>query len=121
VTSYPHLRPLARSRLAWLSPEQGGRRSGIPPGPDYAATMRLAEPAEPTPDLSVIVRYLDAPPGVAGQEFDAHLCFLAPEHAAAVLAVGTRIEVCEGPRAVAAGVVTALLGDAGGSNSGELG
>ena len=35
--------PVAKLQLRWLTPEEGGRKSGPPPGPVYVPTARFAE------------------------------------------------------------------------------
>jgi len=40
------MRPTMRATIDWIPPEEGGRRSGPPSGPDYAAPAKFTEHAD---------------------------------------------------------------------------
>lgn len=106
--------PLAEAIVTWRTAEQGGRRSGPPTVPVYAATAvfvrggdREIQPGWPASadQLSILLEQ------TAVREDDARECkvdFLVRELAIAQLAPGVEILVLEGPRVVASARVTTV-------------
>lgn len=106
--------PLATAWLRWLTPEQGGRRTGPPAGPVYLATCvreadamradaRTVTAAEEL--LSIVIERV----GQAGaDEWTCRIDFLARRLAGPVLA-GRSLVVTEGPRVVARGHIVERL------------
>ncbi len=102
---------LATSRLRWIPPEQGGRKS-VPTGSIYAATARFSENGEKF--FSVVLRRLPEKFGSltviidvdGGLAYD--LDFFAPELVIDQLIPGKKIWITEGPRNVAEGTITAI-------------
>ncbi|SDM67647.1 hypothetical protein SAMN04489726_2854 [Allokutzneria albata] len=92
------MRCLARALVRWKSAEEGGRVSGPPTAPVYAATAVFVEGGQRTADhLSILLQDL------GGLE-DGRLCavdFLVRELAAPHLVVGGELLVMEGPKVVA--------------------
>jgi hypothetical protein len=108
--------PLAHAVVTWVAPETGGRRSGPPSAPVYAATSVFVHggDAEVQPgwplgadQLSILVQMTETLPG------GAWLCkidFLARDIAAPMVRPGVVLLIMEGPKVVATAVVTAGLG-----------
>ena len=113
--------PLAHAVVTWVPPERGGRGSGPPGAPVYAATSVFVDggDAEVQPSwpvgadqLSILVQMMETLPG------GAWLCkidFLARDLAALLVHPGVVLLIMEGPKVVATAVVTAAveLGEAG--------
>jgi hypothetical protein len=113
--------PLAHAVVTWVTPEMGGRRSGPPSRPVYAATSVFVrggdaevQPGWPTraDQLSILVQMTETLPG------GAWLCkidFLARDLAAPLVRPGAVLLIMEGPKVVATAVVTAVaeLGEVG--------
>lgn len=113
--------PLAQAVVTWVAPEMGGRRSGPPSGPVYAATSVFMHEgdAEVQADwplgadqLSILVQMTETLPG------GAWLCkidFLARDLAAPLVRPGVVLLIMEGPKVVATAVVAVVAepGDAG--------
>ena len=107
----------ATALLRWRSPVSGGRRSGPPLGPTYAATVvfalgddQAAAPSVP-PDLAEhlsAVFGFDAPP--THEPATARVRFLTRDRVD--LSVGAPFLVMEGPRPVADGTITSVVEDA---------
>jgi len=107
--------PLARAVVTWVAPEMGGRSSGPPSGPVYAATSVFVHggDAEVQPgwpagadQLSILVQKAETLPG------GAWLCkvdFLARDLAVPLVRPGAVLLIMEGPKVVATAVVTAEL------------
>jgi|GEM_PF-1286450 len=90
-----------RGTVVWLTPEQGGRRSGPPataPGQDYAATAVVPPHTVETGLASFVLRGLE--PGAWRSPAEAR--WLAPEAVAAdrPVSVGTTVLITEGPQVV---------------------
>ena len=107
--------PLAYGRVTWLAAEAGGRRTGPPAGPHYAATAVFlgvrqqleGAPSEPHVDehWSILLEWRDP---VAGWSGDVMIDFLAKDLVAPLLAPGVRLGVMEGTRLVGEVVVTGV-------------
>jgi hypothetical protein len=107
--------PLAHAVVTWVAPEMGGRKSGPPSSPVYAATSVFVRggDAEVQPDwplgvdqLSILIQMTETLPG------GAWLCkidFLARGSAIPLVRPGVVLLIVEGPK-VATAVVTAQLG-----------
>lgn len=93
--------PIARARLRWLSPEEGGRPSP-PQGPLYASTAVFA--GDDAAEHYSIVLDLGEP----GSEV-VDVDFLARDLVRELVRAGARFAVMEGRRAVAEGEITELL------------
>ena len=99
--------PVARAVVTWRSAAEGGRRSGPPTAPVYAATcvfplgddaeVRPGWPTTAEPHLSVL---LEAESSLADKRGLYAVDFLAPELARPFLHVGAPMLVMEGPRVV---------------------
>jgi hypothetical protein len=101
--------PVAKLQLRWLTPEEGGRKSGPPPGPIYAPTARFAE--DPIDrQFSIGLRRLDSSTD-AKEWKDTELMFLFPESnpdAVKRLTSGSILKIHEGGRVVAEGQVLSV-------------
>src|SRR5438046_4148296 len=96
--------PLATAEVRWVATADGGRRSGPPTVPVYAATavFRLGGDAEVVPGwpgaaehLSILVQRV----GVSPEGADvSKIGFLAPDLARPHLRVGAELLIMEGPR-----------------------
>jgi hypothetical protein len=107
--------PVAAVAVRWVAAAAGGRRSGPPTAPVYAATavFRLDGEAETAPgwpanadQLSILVQRTGVLPG--GEDL-ASIGFLFPYLARPYLHVGAELVILEGPKAVAYAVVCELL------------
>jgi len=103
--------PAAIVSLRWLSGVEGGRRSGPPEAPVYAATCIFplggeteTMPGWPAtaPQISILVQRLGTEPALLEL---AKVAFLVPDLAKPHLSVDAKILVMEGPRPVAHGVI----------------
>jgi len=92
-------KPIATTRLHWLSPEEGGRKA-LPIGPVYATTAYFH--GETVSDLfSVVFQF---PEGAARSDMAAEMRVLAADRLPDVvqrIVPGARLVVTEGPRPVA--------------------
>jgi hypothetical protein len=107
--------PLALATVTWASVEEGGRRSGPPTAPVYAATAVFVlgndadvEPGWPAAvnQISVLLQRVSQP---AMTKETAKVGFLFPELARPSLRNGAEFVVLEGPKVVARAVVTQVL------------
>jgi hypothetical protein len=110
--------PAAFAVVRWLSPAQGGRRSGPPAAPVYAATciFPLGDVHEVHPDwprgveqLSILLAEVERLPN------DDRVCkvrFLVPDLAQPFLHPGAEILVMEGPKIVGNAVIREVVTDA---------
>lgn len=101
---------VARLQFRWLHPSEGGRRTGLPTGPTYAATARFAE--DPDSEwFSVVLRPV-GPVSLGDYEIpQVDLNLLAPEDlpdVVAALAPGRRLLITEGARTVAEGTIVSI-------------
>ena len=103
--------PVATARLKWRTAEEGGRRSGPPTAPVYAATCvfplggeEAVQPGWPaTADkLSILLQEVERR---RDGERLYKVGFLVPETAREFVHPGARLLVTEGPKVVASGVV----------------
>lgn len=106
--------PAAEAVVSWRSAEEGGRRSGPPTAPVYAATAvfvlgddRELQPGWPASadHLSVLLEETSV------REDGSRVCkvdFLVRELAIPHLVPGGEILVMEGPRVVASALITAV-------------
>ena len=86
------------ARIRWLTPEEGGRRSGPPTAKRYYATAVVQTFAEYTDEMvSIVVNFREGSNTV-------DLEFLVPE-AAPCLHPGDRLEIHEGRRVVGEALV----------------
>jgi hypothetical protein len=107
--------PVALATVTWVTPEEGGRRSGPPTAQVYSATavFRSGNDEEvmqgwpATGDqISVLLQRVSQPPSI---EEIVKVGFLYPELAQSSLLDGVEFLVLEGPKVVAYAVVIALL------------
>ena len=107
--------PAATAVVRWVPASAGGRLSGPPTAPVYAATaiFRLGGEAEVTPGwpatadhLSIMVQRVASLPDGADL---ANIGFLIPDLARPYLHSGAELLVMEGPKVVAHAVVRELL------------
>jgi hypothetical protein len=101
--------PSGLASVRWLSPAEGGRRSGPPTAPVYSATavFKLGDDEEVLPGwpatgdhISILVQRSKALPD--GTEL-ATIGFLAPDLARPFVHTGSEFVIMEGPRAVGHG------------------
>jgi hypothetical protein len=106
--------PLAHAVVTWVTPEMGGRRTGPPGGPVYAATSVFVQggDAEVQPDwplgadqLSILVQMTETLPGGA---WLSKIDFMVRDLAAPFVRPGVVLLIMEGPKVVATAVVTAV-------------
>jgi hypothetical protein len=107
--------PVASVSIRWVSADQGGRRSGPPTAPVYAATavFALGDDASVRPgwpatadQISILVqRQGELSDGSDGAVID----FLAPELAQPFMHRGAGLVIMEGPKVVAHATVTEVL------------
>lgn len=105
--------PMARATVRWLLPDQGGRRSGPPPGPMYVSNMVFVlggeaevQPGWPqTADLTLSI-WLERVSWNDDLAWTAKVDFPVRELAAPYVAPNTDFLVMEGPRIVAEGRLT---------------
>lgn len=109
--------PIAYAVVRWVPAEDGGRRSGPPTAPVYAATcvFPLGGEAEVQPgwpgsaeQLSILVQQ------VAIETADQRLCkidFLARDLARPFLKSGAELLILEGPKVVATASIRDVLAD----------
>ncbi|MFC7265721.1 hypothetical protein [Streptomyces lutosisoli] len=104
--------PMATAAVRWLSEAEGGRRSGPPTAPVYAATAAFPSPAVTSQDsvelelLSVLVQRIAALPD--GRDL-ANIGFLVPELARPRLHTAAEFVITEGLRTVARAEVRELF------------
>jgi hypothetical protein len=108
-------KPLAIATLTWVSAPAGGRRSGPPTAPVYAATAVFGEgdEAEVHPgwpvtadQVSILLQRLSPSPEVV-EDFKIGLLF--PEMVISNVRPGAEFVVLEGPKVVAHGVIREVL------------
>jgi len=109
--------PMAIVHIRWLSPEDGGRTTGPPSAPVYAATavFKLGGESEVMPgwpatadQISILVERSD--PTEDGVE-SGRIGFLVPDLARPFVRVGAEFLIMEGPRVVAGATVIELLAE----------
>ncbi|MFI1294321.1 hypothetical protein ACH4VM_39130 [Streptomyces sp. NPDC020792] len=100
--------PMAVAVVRWLPESQGGRRSGPPTAPVYAATatFRSDTPQSDADLLSILVKRTGTRPD--GSDL-AGIGFLVPDLARLHLQVGVELLITEGPKVVAHAVIHELL------------
>ncbi|MFE9539720.1 hypothetical protein [Streptomyces sp. NPDC006691] len=100
--------PLAVAAVRWQSESQGGRSSGPPTVPVYAATATFrGDSAQSDADLlSILVQRIGTRPD--GSDL-ASIGFLVPDLARPHLHVGAELLITEGPKVVAHAVIHKLL------------
>lgn len=107
--------PVAMARVRWRSAEEGGRRTGPPPGPFFAATAVFVhgDDDQVIPDwpaggehFSMMLDYVG---DVADGEAEAKVDFIARELVAGHLRPGARFLVMEGRRPVAEAVISEVF------------
>ena len=97
---------LAKARIRWLNPSEGGRESGPPPGPQYAASavFVLGNDWEVVPDWPVGAEYFSVGMNLGDIARDgrqtAEIDFLARDLVADLLRPGVEFLVMEGARHV---------------------
>lgn len=109
--------PVALAVVTWVTPAMGGRASGPPAGPVYAATAVVVHgaDAEVLPgwpatanQLSILLQEVGSLPG------GARICkvdFLARDLAMPFVRAGAILLIMEGPKAVATAVVSDVTGN----------
>ncbi len=98
--------PIARVQLRWLTPEEGGRQSGPPPGPIYTPTARLAQDSIDS-QFSILLNRFDNDNDPLEWK-DVELFLLFPENLPEIidhLAPGSNLKIHEGRKVVAEGQV----------------
>ena len=95
---------MAVAEIRWLPGSEGGRTSGPPSAPVYAATATFAGSGAAL--LSILVQHIGTQPDGTAL---ANIGFLVPDLARAHLHVGTVLQITEGPAVVAHAVVRELL------------
>jgi hypothetical protein len=111
--------PVARAHVTWLSASAGGRTSGPPTAPVYAAncTFPLGSERETVPGwpataekFSVLIQKIsDCPDGA----WQCNLDFIAPDLVAAYLSQGASMLVMEGPKVVGEATIIEVFGASG--------
>ncbi|MEU8623487.1 hypothetical protein [Streptomyces sp. NPDC048669] len=98
---------LAVAAIRWLPASQGGRSSGPPTAPVYAATATFcSDSAEPDADLlSVLVQRSGTLPD--GTDL-ARIGFLVPDLARPHMHLGAELLIAEGPKVVAHAIIHEL-------------
>ncbi|MCZ3386476.1 MAG: hypothetical protein LH630_05830 [Actinomycetia bacterium] len=103
--------PMAFARVAWLTAEEGGRKSGPPTAPVYAATCVFplggdseVQPGWPAAGDALSILLQAAPTGGKGPG-TYKVDFLARDLARQFLHVGAEVLVMEGPAVVARAVI----------------
>jgi len=94
--------PMAIAHVTWLTADEGGRSSG-PPLPTGYATICRFEGADF--ELSLVLKE-DRP--LSGMSGNYQVDFLSRELAKPFVAVGSRMEILEGPRVVAHAMITQI-------------
>jgi hypothetical protein len=107
--------PLAHAVVMWVPPEMGGRKSGPPTAPVYAATSIFVHggdaevqpewPLQAADELSILIQMTATLPG------GAWLCridFLARDLALPLVHPGAVLLIMEGPKVVGTAVITAV-------------
>lgn len=106
--------PIAYAIAAWVSPDMGGRRSGPPSGPVYAATSVFVqnEDSQVHPEwplgvdqMSILIEQSGVLPGGAWQ---CKIDFLARDLAEPFIHPGAAMLIMEGPKVVATAVITSV-------------
>lgn len=109
--------PVATARVTWLAPEEGGRRSGPPAAPVYAAncTFPLGGEAATIPRWPATVEKFSLLLQKVGEQPDSTwLCnidFFAPGLVASYLVAGAPMLVMEGPKVVGRALITEVFDD----------
>lgn len=110
--------PVAQAVVTWVTAEMGGRVSGPPAGPVYAATSVVVDGADAevlpgwpaTADqLSILLQEIESLPG------GARICmvdFLARDLARPFVRPGATFLIMEGPKVVATAVISDVIGEA---------
>ncbi len=94
------IQPIAKVRLRWLTPAEGGRTKP-PTGPLYAATARFGDDTEV---FSVVLRFAEATPPNGPPLQEVELTLLAPDRLPDIaerIVPRQRLLITEGPRPVA--------------------
>lgn len=94
------IQPIAKVRLRWLTPEEGGRTKP-PTGPLYATTARFLDDME---FFSVVLRFTEVTPPNGPPPQEVELTLLAPDRLPDIaerLVPRQRLLITEGPRPVA--------------------
>jgi len=97
------LAPVALADVRWRSAAEGGRRSGPPPGPLYAAVGFFAEDSL-NDAFSVVLRYDPARTAEGSAAWPVELSLLCPENLPEIvarLAPDKRLLIAEGKQIVA--------------------
>jgi hypothetical protein len=109
--------PLAVVALRWVPESDGGRVSGPPTAPVYAATAAFCPDATTHvgPDADLMSVLLQRTASLPDGTETANISFLAPALAEPLLTVGAPLLITEGPRVVAHATVQELLHPQAGS------
>jgi hypothetical protein len=100
------MRTNKRAIINWISPEEGGRRSGPPIGPDYAAPAKFMEHADAwlTEAWDLLVHQVECLDG--SNKWLADVQFRVDEAPHAWLISEALFDLYEGKRCVARGTIT---------------
>lgn len=108
--------PLAVVALRWVPESDGGRVSGPPTAPVYAATAAfcpgatdLATTTHVRPDADLLSVLLQRTASLPDGTETANIGFLAPTLAEPLLAVGVPLLITEGPKVVAHATIQEVL------------
>ncbi len=109
--------PIATALVRWRLAADGGRTSGPPPGPQYAASavFVLGDDHEVTPDWPAGAEHFSVGMNLGAAESDgrqwAEIDFLARDLVADYVRPGIGFLVMEGPRPVADAEIISVLAD----------
>ncbi|MCU6480535.1 hypothetical protein [Arthrobacter sp. A2-55] len=103
--------PLATATFTWLSPEEGGRKSGPPTAPVYVSTcvfplggeqqVQPGWPAEADEMFSILLEEIETVGSPSTRRYNVD--FLTPDLVAQFVQPGAQVIVLEGPKVVALG------------------
>jgi hypothetical protein len=111
--------PVAFAVVRWLSPAQGGRKSGPPTAPVYAATciFPLGDDHEVHPQwprgaeqFSILLEETER---LSSDDRLCKVAFLAPDLALPFVAPGAAVLIMEGPRIVANAIIREVVAHPG--------
>jgi hypothetical protein len=106
--------PVAYAIVVWVSPDMGGRRSGPPSGPVYAATSVFVQDGDSqvhpewpfgVDQMSILIEQSSVLPGGAWR---CKIDFLARDLAEPLIHPGAVMLIMEGPKVVATAVITSV-------------
>lgn len=101
--------PLAVVALRWVPESDGGRPSGPPTAPVYAATAAFCPGETVGPDADLMSVLLQRTASLPDGTETANIGFLAPTLAEPHLTVGAPLLITEGPKIVAHATIEEVL------------